>query len=174
MNLKFGNFELSINSSGQAAVDVRNELLRISEDYGEAFSFFNATYDYTAADTITLVKNSHASKNMYIDRFILHGDTETEVKIHVPTATFTPAGTTITGQALNRVLDKSVTNYAVAYGDETGNTQGDIIYSIWLKADTRTVIDITGAIIIKPEDSIGIDFVTEGAEAHAGVIAYWK
>jgi hypothetical protein len=174
MEIKYGDKIARVNDLYQLTVDLRSEWVRVSEDNGEAFIFTCETYDYTGADTILLVKNSHASKNMYVKRIKLHGDTETEVEIHVPTASFTIDGTAVVGECLNQKLDKDATLYATAKADETGNTQGNVIERVRIKADTDYDVDLEGALIIKPGDSVGVDYATDGGEAHVSIWAYWK
>jgi len=174
MEIKFGSHILEINSEGQAKVDRRSEFERISEETGEAFIWTIETYDYSAGDTILLVRNDHASKKLRIHKIVLHGDTETEVEIHIPTAAFTIAGTAVIGEALNRVFDKVSTTYATAKANETGNTQGDVIERVRIKADTDYSVSFRGALILASEQAVGIDFVTVGAEAHVSIWGYFK
>lgn len=174
MEIHFGNYKLEINSEGQAPVDVRSEFQRISEDKGEAFIWTNETYDYAAADTILLVRNDRTDKKLYIEKIALHGDTQTEVEIHVPTASFTIAGTAVVGECLNRAMDKDATVYATAKADETGNTQGDVIERVRIKADTDYPVNFDGALILDSNKSVGVDYVTDGAEAHVSIWGYFK
>lgn len=174
MEITFGNYKLEITSDGRAKVDARSEFQRISDEKGEAFIWTNETYDYAAGDTILLVRNDHATKNLYVEKIKLHGDTETEVEIHIPTAAFTIAGTAVVGEALNRLLDKDASTYATAKADETGNTQGDVIERVRIKADTDYKIDFGGAVKLKSNQSIGVDFVTVGTEAHVSIWGYYK
>lgn len=155
-------------------VSAEEEFRFISEEYGEAFTWTNETYDYAATDTILLVRNDHSTKKLHIWKIFLHGDTETEVEIHVPTAAFTIAGTAVTGQALNRHSDKDATNYATAIADETGNTQGDVVERRRIKADTDMEVDFAGALILGHEQAVGVDYVTDGGEAHVSIWGYYK
>ena len=167
---------VSVTSLSELKViaSVEEEFKRISEESGEAFVWHNATYDYIAADTVLLVQNVHASKKLHIWKIHLHGDTETEVQIHVPTVSFTIAGTAVVGQGLNRALDKDATAYATAKANETGNTQGDIVVRRRIKADTDDDVDFEGALILGTNQSVGVDYVTEGAEAHVDIWGYYK
>lgn len=172
MDITFGNNRLSINSEGSAKVDVRSEMQRVSQDEGNSYIWTNETYDYTAADTILLVRNDHSTKNLYIDKIYLYGDTATEVEIHVPTVAFTIAGTAVVGEPLNRTTDR--TAQATAKANETGNTQGDVIERVRLNAITEMELDFHGSIVLGYEQSIGIDFVTNGAVAHVSIWGYFK
>ncbi|KKK86674.1 hypothetical protein LCGC14_2760890 [marine sediment metagenome] len=147
----------------------------ISEKTGEAFIWTIETYNYTAADTILSVRNIHATKKLHIDRIILHGDTETEVEIHVPTTDYTPTGTVVVGQGLNRTFDVDATAYATAIADETGQaTQGDVIERRRIKADTDMVVNFKGAFILPNKKAVAVDYVTVGAEAHISIWGFYK
>jgi len=165
-----------VNERQQLGVfaSVEEEFKYFSEKYGEAFIWTNETYDYAAADTILLVRNDRQDKNLHIYKICLHGDTETEVEIHVPTATFTIAGTAVVGQALNRAIDKDATTYATAKATETGNTQGDVIERRRIKADTDMKVKPVGALILGYLQALGVDYVTVGAEAHVSIWGYFK
>lgn len=158
----------------EVAASVEEEFKYISENYGEAFIWTIETYDYDAEDTILLVRNDRSDKNLHVFKIVLHGDTETEVEIHVPTASFSIAGTEVVGQALNRVLDKNGTNYATAKADETGNTQGDVVVRVRIKADTDYKVPMEGALILGDSQSVGVDYATVGAEAHVSIWGYYK
>jgi hypothetical protein len=151
---------------------VEEEFKRISEEDGEAYIWTNETYDYAAADTILLVRNDHQTKNLHIWKIHLHGDTETEVEVHVPTATFTIAGTAVVGEPLNRSIDN--TAQATAKADETGNTQGDVVERRRIKANIDDDVDFVGALVLKYNQAIGVDYVTDGAEAHVSIWGYFK
>lgn len=147
----------------------------VSDHTGEAFIWTIETYDYAAADTLLSVRNVHATKQLHIEKVHLHGDTETEVEIHVVSAAFTPTGTAVVGQGLNRTRDIDATAYATAIADETGAaTQGDVIERRRIKADTDMDISFDGALVLNTNKAIGIDYVTDGAEAHVSIWGYYK
>lgn len=170
------NYSQKVDEYNRALVlaTVEQEFKFISEKTGEAFIWTNETYDYAAADTVLLVRNDLTNKNLHIWKIKLHGDTETEVEIHIPTAAFTIAGTAVVGEALNRVLDKNAASYATAKANETGNTQGDVIERVRIKADTDLPIEFAGAVILDADKSIGVDYVTDGGEAHVSIWGYYK
>ena len=65
-----GNLAM-VDSEGHLAVGAiqKSALQHQSETYENVYAFSNATYNYTAADTILLAKNTHASKAMrHLDR----------------------------------------------------------------------------------------------------------
>jgi len=173
MYLKGASGELmEVDADSRLLVDARSEWLNAVRN-GDAYIWANETYNYDAADTIISVRNDHSTKNLHIEKIKLHGDTETEVEIHVPNTTFTPTGTAIVGENLNRTIQR--TAEATAIGDETGQaTQGDVIERVRIKADTDYIIDFGGAFILGHDDSVGVDFVTVGAEAHISIWGYFK
>jgi hypothetical protein len=153
---------------------IETEFEFISETTGEAFIWTIETYNYAGGDTILLVRNDHATKHLHIEKIVLHGDTETEVEIHVPTASFTIAGTVVVGEGLNRTKDLDATAYATAKADETGNTQGDVIERVRIKADTDYLVSFDGALILNTNKAVGVDYVTVGAEAHVSIWGFFK
>lgn len=147
----------------------------ISETTGEAFVWTIETYNYNAADTILSVRNIHATKKLHIEKVFLHGDTETEVEIHVPTSDFTPTGTAVIGQGLNRSRDVDATAYATAIADETGQaTQGDVVERRRIKADIDMEVNFNGALILANKQAIAVDYVTVGGEAHVSIWGFFK
>ena len=177
-------FRIFGKSNEIAEVTAQNQLLVlaatesefdfISDTTGEAFIWANETYNYAGADTILLVRNDHATKKLHIEHIFLHGDTETEVEIHVPTAAFTIAGTAVVGQGLNRTFDLDATAYATAKADETGNTQGDVVERRRIKADIDMEIPFDGALVLNTNKAVGVDFVTVGGEAHVSIWGHFK
>jgi hypothetical protein len=134
---------------------------------GRAFSWTNATYDYDAADTILLVANTHTGGwKLNIERVDITSDTATQVDIHCP-AYPTLAGTVVTGVNLNR--DASDTAVALAYCDETGNSQANVINSFKVVANTPTIVELP-EIRLGYQKCIAVDFVTAGT---AGWVTVW-
>lgn len=148
---------------------VRTEQETISEKGGLAFSWSNVTYNYTAADTILLVKNT-SPKKLHITEVSISGDTTSEWIIHCPTGV-TPAGTAVTGVNLNR--DSGNVAEATAKGDETDNTQANIVWHGNVLANTTHEIEFQGALVLASADSIGVDVVTVGAAAYVTIIGYY-
>lgn len=147
----------------------------ISEHTGEAFIWTIETYDYDGADTILSVRNIHATKKLHIHKIFLHGDTETEVEIHVPTSDYTPTGTAVVGQGLNRTFDVDATAYATAIADETGQaTQGDVIERRRIYANTLMEVPLEGALILPNKKAVAVDYVTAGTEAHVSIWGFFK
>ena len=99
-----------------------------------AYSWTSATYNYDAGDTILLVKNTNTSNALVIHSITFSGDTTSLWHVHKPTSEVTVAGTTVTGVNLNGAFGSAA--LAEAAADETGNTQGDILYSAYVLSNT--------------------------------------
>ena len=167
--------EVTADSQLLVLAATESEFEFISEKNGEAFIWTMETYNYTGADTILSVRNIHATKKLHIEKIFLHGDTETEVEIHVPTTDYTPTGTAVVGQGLNRTFDVDATAFATAIADEVGQaTQGDVIERRRIKADTDMEVNFNGALILNTNKAVAIDYVTVGGEAHVSVWGYYK
>ncbi len=171
------NDPADVNEGGQLFTKAmtETEFEYISEKTGEAFIWTIETYNYDAADTILSVRNIHATKKLHIDKIVLHGDAETEVEIHVPTTDYTPTGTAVVGQGLNRTFDVDATAFATAIADETGQaTQGDVIERRRIKVDTDMVVLFQGALILPNKKAVAVDFVTVGTEVHVSIWGFFK
>ena len=166
----------------EAKVDSNNRLhvkaitesdLEAAAEDGNTFSWSNATYNYTGADTILAVKNTDTSKNLHITKVLCSGDTATNVQIHLITAAYTSAGTEVTGTNLNG-NSNNVAN-AEGYADETGNTQGSLIANQYIVAGGESSItDLEGAVILGQNHAIGVDFVTVGAAAYVTILGHYE
>lgn len=138
---------------------VETDFEYISDQKGESYVWASGTYDPDAGDTILLVKNTSATKELHIDSVWISTDTETRVVIHLPTTNVTVAGTTITGVNCN--TSKNNVADAEAARDETGNSQGDVIWSGEVQAASDPYhINWAGACILAKNKSIGVDFVS--------------
>ena len=158
------------NTQAGAAVDTKFRLktktitsleIHDASDDGNAYSWASGTYDYDAADTILLIKNT-GDAVLDIQGIWLSGDTDTVVQVHLVTDDVTVAGTTITGTNLN--TSSSNVAAASAARDETGNTQGNLIWTAEIYAASGPVyINLLGAVVLAKNKSIGVDYVTNGA-----------
>ena len=134
----------------------------MSRDEGQAYSWSSGTYDYAALDTILLVKNTSTTKPLFITSISLSGDTDTRVVIHRPTTEVTPTGTSVTGVNLSGP-DSTNAADATAIRDETNNSQGSIIWSGEIQAASDPyIVDLKNAVILGTNQSIGVDYVTDG------------
>jgi len=142
----------------------------ISKDDGLSFTWSHA-YDYDANDTILLVSNSSTTKNLSIHTIAVGTDTATRFTVHSP-AYPTLAGTLVTGTNPNRT--SGAVADAEAYGDETGNTQGDIIFNGMLIGTGTAIIAPEGSIILGYHDCIAVDFVTAGTMGTVTITGYYE
>jgi hypothetical protein len=151
----------------------KNHLLHSSVVDGQAYSWTNATYNYDAADTILAVQNTSTTQNLHIDQIWCHGDTTTRVIVHATSEDgFTIAGTTVTGVNLNRA--SSNTASATAKADETGNTQGNILWAGSIPSDNATPVAIGLGVILDLNDVIAVDFTDDGGEALVTIIGHYE
>ena len=166
-------FRALVNGDGQSlgfVVSV-DEARFVSEKHGRTYSWASGTYNYIAADTILLVKNT-GSPLLYVDGVWLSVDTDTRVVIHLPTAEVTVAGVTVTGVNLN--TSSGNVAEASAAQDETGNTQGGVIWSGEIHAAQAPVfIPFGGAVILAKNKSIGVDYVTVGTACDVVIIGHY-
>lgn len=169
-------------ASDSALAEVDDGALR-ARPYGEweqaladgmAYSWSNASYDYTAIDTILAVENNSATHDLKIKRIFLTGSTATQWVVHTSTGT-TIAGTAVTGVNLNR--NSGLAAPATAVANETGNTQSTAYLG---KLITGTIanagavdIAVDGAIVLPNDSNIGIDFTTNGTTANCTIWGYF-
>jgi len=159
----------------------KNHLLHSSVVDGLAYSWSNATYNYTAADTILAVQNDSTTQKLHIDQIWCHGDTTTRVIVHATSEDgFTMAGAAgVTGVNLNR--SSSNTASATAFAHESGNTQGNIFWAGSIPADNATPVAIGLGIILGVDDGSGeaggvvaVDFTDVGGEALVTIIGHYE
>jgi len=162
-----------VDTDGRSKVISSNEerIAAISREEGEAYSWSNVSYDYAAADTIVLVKNTSSTKKLHVTDIFLSGSTATIATIHRTTCT-TPTGTAITGINLNGSFSNVAS--ATAIGDETTNVQGSIIQNVELRAVTVEHIKFDGALILNESQCIAVDYVTDGTTANVTIRGYFK
>jgi len=146
-----------------------------SKEGTRGYSWQSLTYNYTAADTILLVKNTSTVETLVIHSISFSGDTTSVWHIHRPTTDVTVAGTTVTGANLNGL--SSTPALATAAADETGNSQGTILYSATVLANTTYCVTdktIGTAIRLGTNQSIAVDVVTVGAAAVCSIVGFYE
>ena len=142
----------------------------ISRDKGDAYAWVHS-YDYDAGDTILLVSNNSTTQDLYIHKINVGSDTATKYTVHSP-AYPTLAGTSITGVNLNRTSGK--TAEAEAYGDETGNTQANVLYEGHVQANEDKEIETRADIILGYRDVIAVDLETAGTSGIVTIVGYFE
>jgi hypothetical protein len=147
-----------------------SEISYESEANERAYSWVNATYDYTAGDTILLVKNTSTTEDLLIDSITVAGDTETEVVIHCPTCA-TPTGTAVTGVNMNRKSNKTAD--ATAKATESTNSQANIIARILIDGNSSEFYNLNGSVVLGLNDCIAVDFTTNGGACYVTINGYY-
>lgn len=164
--------EVDNNNRLQVFAVTQTEGTNAAED-GDSYSWANATYDYAAADTILLVRNDSSTYDLHIDKIYISGDTATAVTVHCPTAAFTIAGTAVTGTNMNRKSGRVAP--ATAKANETGNTQGAIIFRGVIVANAAPyVLELDGSIVLGTGHSIGVDYVSDGGAARVVIFGHFS
>jgi hypothetical protein len=119
-----------------------------------------------------LVCNKSSTKLLYIEKIIIGSDTAlTRFTVHSPVFP-TLAGTLITGTNDNRLSGNLAD--ALAYEDETGNTQANVLHQGILPAGGMADLIIDGRIILGFNQSIAVDFVTEVTMATCTIIGWYE
>lgn len=167
-------------SGRRAEVDNKHRIKTLSTQISEmhdsaadglAYSWSNVTYNYDAADTILLVKNTSSTRTLEIIEIDVAGDTATEVIIHCPADVTSPTGTAVTGVNLNRT--SGLTAEATAIADETTNTQANVIWRGRIAANTTFRLE--GFICtLGLNDSIAVDFVTDGGACNVTITGHYE
>lgn len=160
----------SENNLATRAVNVPE--IEYASDKGDSYSITSTTYDYAAADTILLIKNTSTTQHFNVNKIYISGDTATQVIVHIPTSEVTPAGTAITPRNLNAASAKTAAMTAMR--DETANSQGNIMASLRIVANTMAVLDFGGALEIPTNESLGVDFVTDGAACDVCILGHYE
>ncbi len=172
MDITDGGKTLKIDDERKALVDARSDFQRAS-DAGNAYSWTIETYDFTAADTILAVRNDNSAKKLHIEKIKLQSNAgSSEIEIHTPTASYTSAGTTVTGVCLNRSINK--TAEATGHATETGNTQGTVVERFELFGDTPVTIEFGGTYVLGYDQAACVDCVTGGDTVYCTIIGYFK
>lgn len=170
---KGSGFKAGVNSENRGLVHAVSvgELRHVAGEFARSYIWASGTYNYDAADTILLVKNIGVPL-LHVDGVWLSVDTDTRVVIHLPTAEVTVAGVTVTGVNLN--TSSGNVAEASAAQDETGNTQGGVIWSGEIHAAQAPVfIPFGGAVILAKNKSIGVDYVTVGTACDVVIIGHY-
>jgi hypothetical protein len=168
--------EAFVTDSGRLTVTSRTapRIYYQSRVGNRAFSWTNSSYNYSAADTILLVKNTSATHSLVIHSISFSGDATSIWQVHIPTTEVTPTGTSVSAVNLNGRFAGSPEATAIA--DETNNTQGSIIYSTYLLANTPHIYpDFLGnSVRLGANQSIGVDVVTVGTGAIVTIAGYFE
>jgi len=142
---------------------------------GQAFAWNAVSADVAALATALAVRNDSSTKYLVIDKLYVYSDVATAVDVHLVTATYTSAGTAVTGVCLNKA--KATVASATAHANETGNTQGDIILTLHTPELTTSAeavgYDFKGSVILGQNQAIGVDLVADSAAFECTIIGYY-
>ena len=169
--------EQKVNSEGEALTFAvaEQEIEHVSEESGLSFNWSSdIVASVAAAGTILLVQNTSKTHDLHIEHIgIANGVTASEVTIHVITGATTPSGTTsITGFNLN--TGSSNVAEAVAVTRDTANaTQGTVIATEWMQADTDLDVDVRG-LILTTDAAVGVDHVVGSSETAISIVGFYK
>lgn len=161
-------------TGGRLNVSSRSDqrIYYISRDDGQSYVWAPPTYNGAAADTVLLVKNNGVIP-LYIHEIWLSSDVDTRWVIHLPTTNVTVAGAaTIVGVNLNTGSNNVAD--AVAEQAETGNSQGNIIWSGETQAAANPLlVEFGDALSLHKNKSIGIDIVGEPAIVDVSITGFF-
>lgn len=162
-----------VNTQNQLVVKatVQSEIEHESEENGSAYNWTSDTVSVDAGDTVLLVKNT-SDKHLHITSIkISNGSTASEYTIHLPTTEVTVTGTIVTGTNLNTANSNVATSSAAS--DETNNTQGNVLETIFLAVDRRETIS-TGGLILGKNKSLAIDVVATVTETSITIVGHFE
>jgi len=169
--------EQKVNKDGQALVFAvtQNELEHESEHSGAGYVWATNSLDLDVGETLLLVKNTSDS-HLHIECVkISNGAAATQFRIHLPTTDVTvvagSGGAVVTGINLN-TASSNVAD-ASAATDETGNSLGDSLRTVFLAINGEHSEDTPGLILGKNK-SVAIDCITEPGTAAATIIGHYE
>jgi len=163
-----------VNKEGQLTVNAITEksIEHESEENGSAYNWSSDLVDVAAANgTVLLIKNT-SDTNLHIECIkVANGSTASEYTIHLPTTEVTVTGTTITGTNLN-TTSANVAE-ATAAADETNNSQGNVLATMFLAVDSNDTFETPGLIIGKNK-SVAVDVVVDTTESAVTIIGHYE
>jgi len=163
-----------VNKENQLVVQaiIESSLEHESEVNSEAYAWSSDSVNPAVDDTVLLLKNTSATP-LHIEYLIISGDTTSEYTIHLPTTEVTPTGgTTVTGINLNTGGQANVAE-ATATSLETNNSQGNVIGSPFILANTPYKWPLQG-IILGKNKSIGVDVVANTTLSSVTIVGHYE
>lgn len=166
-------YKMKVDKDGRADVlaVVEGEIEFESEKRGNAYAWSTTGYVSAAGDTILAVK-SNSDMELYITDIFVSLTEDGEVTVHVPDQDVTMAGTAITGFNFNKKSGNAAESDARQ--DETGNTQGNIIYASVLKSSSPMNVELRSALILGRNDTIAVDVANAQTKANVTIWGYFK
>ena len=158
-----GSAQLAGVDENRLLVSARSEdrIFYASRDLGQAYAWVTTTSTIAAGDTVLLVKNTSKTKNLFVADVNIGLVTASEVIVHRPATVATPTGTAVPGVNMNGQSANAAD--ATAIKDETTNSIGDLITKLRVGAASQEEVNLHGAVILGPDQSIAVDVVTAQA-----------
>jgi len=165
--------KVGVNDENQMTVasTSQSELEHESEENGAGYNWSSDITDVAAGGgTVLLVKNT-SDTPLHIECVkIANGVLASEYTVHLPTTEVTVTGVTVTGTNLNTA--SSNVAEASAASKETNNSQGNVISTVWLAADSNVSVETPGLILGKNK-SVALDVVENTAESACSIIGHY-
>jgi len=148
----------------------QSELEHESEENGAGYNWSSDRVAIDANDTVLLVKNT-SDTPLHVECVkIANGSVASEFTVHLPTTEVTVTGATVTGTNLN-TASSNVAD-ASAASDETNNTQGNVVSTLFLAVDSNRSVETPGLILGKNK-SVGVDVVENSTESAVSIIGHF-
>ncbi len=163
-------------SKGAMRINPRTRFLQAVQD-GRAFSWASLTYDAVAADTVFGLENNDTTYSLYLHQIIIGiGNAATECKVFGANGITVAGATAVAGVNLNRNYG-TVPN-TTAFTKETGQNEAGsswltTFYNLRIPAQGSTVINVNGAIVLKTDAMIGVDYVAGNPDAANVTVVGW-
>ena len=169
---KGGGKRAEVNEENQLVVASvsQSELEHESEENGAGFNWSSDIVDVAGNGTVLLVKNT-SDTELHIECVkISNGSLASEYTVHLPTTEVTVTGTTVTGTNLN--TSSSNVADASAASNESNNSQGNVIGTIFAAVDSNHSVEVPGLILGKNK-SIAVDVVENTTESAVSIIGHY-
>lgn len=169
---KDGTHKVRVTPYGQLKV-LSESVPRLTERSlaGNAYSWSNVTYDYTAADTVFCLENNHSDKLLVVDKLWLYGSTATKVIIHLLTSVAVD-GTAISGVNLNR--NSGRVPRCTSTANETTNTAANVVLNFYIAAAGQSaLVDLKGSVVLDNDTFLGVDYTTNGTVANVTALGHF-
>ena len=163
-----------VNKEGQLMVNAITEksIEHESEENGSAYNWSSDLVNVAAVNgTVFLLKNT-SDTALHIECIkIANGSTASEYTVHLPTTEVTVTGSTVTGTNLNTA--SSNVAEASAASDETNNSQGNVLATLFLPVDSNDTFETPGLILGKNK-SVAVDVVADTSESAVTIMGHYE